>query len=402
MTIHQKKSTRREFIKKSAGVAGTLMLTGLTSACASSSLTDADIAKQNPPKPQGRQDYQIFSQGMIGNLPIKNRLVRSATMINAASHGEVSQVNIDMLRTLSEGGVGLIITGFMIPTQDDATNQKQVHIYHDRHIQSLRRFVDAVHEADSECRFFAQIGHSGAAVNPSGFKWPYFWKKDGRALTTEEIEGIITDHAQAVHRAKKAGFDGVELHGAHDYLLGAFLSPYMNRRTDAYGGSIENRVRIIKEIMVQSRALVGDDFPIIIKLNSEEDLKGGMDTETFAAQVEEVVKTGVDAIDVSGGQCLQKDINSIERETYFFKGAKAADVNVPVIVTGGNRTIDNMEKILKTREVSFFGMARPLIREPDLPKRWLEGRGGITADCISCNGCIMGVFSGQSAQCTQV
>ncbi len=403
MILNKKKTTRREFLKQSANVAGAAMISGLTFPSVASSFSDVKAAKELTSAPRGRHDYQIFSQGMIGKMPVKNRLVRSATMINAASNGETTNVYIDIHRELAKGGVGLIISGFMLPTKDDAINPSQIHIYDDRHIQSIKRVADAVHKADKDCKFFAQVGHSGTKVSPSGIPWPLSWKRNKvRALTTDEVEKIVTDHAKAVWRVKKAGFDGVELHGAHNYLLASFLSPFTNRRDDKYGGTLEKRVRIIKDIMVQSRALVGDDFPITIKLNSEERVKRGIVPETFDALAKAIVKTGVDAIDVSGSNCIQENIDSTEDETYFFKGAKAANITVPIIVTGGNRTIDHMEKILNTKEVAFFGLARPLIREPDLPNRWLEGRGAITADCISCNECFWAIFGGKTASCTQV
>jgi len=378
---------RRDFLKTSAGTAGALVLSGIGVGCAPVFLK--------------RQSYKIFSPGQIGKLKIKNRLIRSATMVAAASGGNPESAYIKVHKKLAHGGVGLIITGFIIPTKEDARYSRQVNVYDDRHIKGLSKVADGVHGADNDCRLFAQIGHSGETEGPSGIKWPSPYKRKGRRLTIKEIEGIVTDFADAIWRVKESGFDGVELHGAHAYLLSSFLSPYTNRRTDRYGGSLKKRALIIRDIMDRARDRVGQDFPIIIKLNSDDDVPGGITPADFPGLATEIVKTGVDAIDVSGNDCMQPGISSIEEETYFLNGAEKANVKVPVIVTGGNRTVEHMEKILRTGEVSFFGLARPLIREPDLPDRWLKGKGSESATCISCNGCFGAIIRGEQAYCVQ-
>jgi 2,4-dienoyl-CoA reductase-like NADH-dependent reductase (Old Yellow Enzyme family) len=237
----------------------------------------------------------------------------------------------------------------------------------------------------------AQIGHSGQDEGPTEIS---LGTAKPHALTTAEVAVIVEGFAQSIRRIKEAGWDGVELHAAHSYLLAAFISPYSNKRTDKYGGRTANRVRLIREIMDRARALAGPDFPIMIKLNSEETVKGGVTLEMFPEIGEEIEKTGVAAIDVSGSDCLKKEINRPERETYFYSGAAALDVKVPVIATGGNRSIDHLENVLGKNEVQFFGLSRPLIREPHLPVRWLEGRGSAAAECISCNGCFEDLSKG--------
>jgi 2,4-dienoyl-CoA reductase-like NADH-dependent reductase (Old Yellow Enzyme family) len=335
-------------------------------------------------------------------MPVKNRLVRSATMIAAASEGRPTEEYNEKHRELARGGVGVIITGFMISTRADARYGRQIFIYDDSYIPGLKRLADAVHEADSQCRLVAQIGHSGESVGPSGIKWPLPWKRKGRTLATEEVDAIVTDFSDAIYRVKTAGFDGVELHGAHAYLLSSFLSPLTNQRTDQYGGSLEKRVHIIQAIMDQARAQVGPDFPILIKVNSDDNAAEGIRPESFPALANEIVKTGVAALDVSGNDCLQEDIEDTGDQAYFFAGAKALEVKTPIILTGGNRSVEYMEKLLHTDEIDFIGMARPLIREPDLPKRWLEGSGDESAACISCNECFGAIMRGQTAYCTQI
>ncbi|MFC1896298.1 hypothetical protein ACFL0Q_06515 [Thermodesulfobacteriota bacterium] len=401
MTGRPGKTTRREFLKTSGRIVGTVVFYGLSGGCVSAALEPRTVDSENDSTPQGRGDFKVFSAGQIGTMSVKNRLFRSATMIAAAAGGRPTEEYIRMYRELARGGVAVIITGFMIPTQADARYARQIFVYDDSHIPGLKRVAEAIHETDSECRLVAQIGHSGETVGPSGIKWPFPWKRRGRALATDEVDTIVGDFADAIWRVKNAGFDGVELHGAHAYLLSAFLSPLTNKRTDRYGGSLEKRVHIIRAIMDKARERVGPDFPIMIKVNSDDNAAQGIRPEDFPALANEIVKTGVVALDVSGNDCLKEDIEDIEDEAYFFPGAKALDVKTPIILTGGNRSVNHMEELLQTNEVDFIGMARPLIREPDLPNRWLRGAGDVSAACISCNGCFGAIMQGKTAYCIQ-
>jgi 2,4-dienoyl-CoA reductase-like NADH-dependent reductase (Old Yellow Enzyme family) len=402
MTDKTRNTTRREFLKTSGKIAGTVIFSGLSAGCMRADLNLEKIDSGNSTPAEGRVAYRVFSAGQIGTMPVKNRLVRSATMIAAAAGGRPTEEYIEIYRELARGGVALIITGFMIPTRADARYGRQIFVYDDSYIPGLTRLAEAVHETDSKCRLVAQIGHSGETVSPSGIKWPFFWKKKGRALTTDEVDAIVVDIADAIRRVHTAGFDGVELHGAHAYLLSSFLSPLTNQRTDQYGGSVEKRVHIIQAIMDKARAQVGPDFPILIKINSDDNAAHGIRPENFSALANEIVKTGVVALDVSGNDCLQEDIEDTADQAYFFAGAKALEVKTPIILTGGNRSVDYMEKLLHTDEIDFIGMARPLIREPDLPNRWLQGIGDENAACISCNECFAAIMQGKTAYCTQI
>jgi 2,4-dienoyl-CoA reductase-like NADH-dependent reductase (Old Yellow Enzyme family) len=402
MTEKTGNTTRREFLKTSGKIAGTVIFSGLSTGCMRADPKPDKIDSGNNAPPEGRGAYRVFSAGQIGTMPVKNRLVRSATMIAAAAEGRPTDEYIEIYRELARGGAGVIITGFMVPTRDDARYGRQIFVYDDTYIPGLKRLADAVHEADSQCRLVAQIGHSGETVSPSGIKWPFPWKRKGRALTTDEVDAIVAEFADAIRRVKTAGFDGVELHGAHAYLLSSFLSPLTNQRTDQYGGSLEKRVHIIRAIMDKAGAHVGPDFPILIKVNSDDNAARGIRPENFSVLANEIVKTGVAALDVSGNDCLQEDIEDIQEQAYFFPGAKALEVITPIILTGGNRSVEYMEKLLNSDEIDFIGMARPLIREPDLPNRWLAGTGDESAACISCNECFGAIMRGQTAYCTQI
>ena len=283
MKRNTRETTRRDFLKTSGKIAGAVLFSDLSAVCL------ADPQKTKGPEsgkvssPEGREDYKLFSPGRIGTLTVKNRLVRSATMISAAAGGRPTEEYIRLYRQLALGGVGLIFTGFMIPTRADAGNPRQIFVYEDDHIGGLQQVAEAIHKAGNSCRLVAQIGHSGETVSPSGIQWPFPGKRKGKVLSGDEIEVIVKDFADAIWRVKTAGFDGVELHGAHVFLLSSFLSPLTNKRTDQYGGSLEKRVHIIRAIMDQARKRVGPDFPIMIKLNSDDNVAQGIGPENFPA-----------------------------------------------------------------------------------------------------------------------
>jgi len=355
--------------------------------------------------PGARRDrYALFSQGRIASLRLKSRLVRSATAENAWRDAEMTDEGLNLYRNLAAGGVGLIITGYMAVTPEGRSSDLQTRICDDRFIAGLRKVASVIHQTNKACRVVAQIGHTGMQaqvsepVGPTAVAWPQS-KAKPRALSTAEVEAIVTSFAQAVRRAKEAGFDGVQLHGAHGYLLSSFLSPYTNTRTDKYGGALENRVAVIREIVQQARKLVGPAFPILIKMNGDDAVKGGIDIQTFPQLASEIEKAGVQAIAISGNNPVRENIARPEDESYFLKYAQALQVKIPVIVTGGNRSVERLEQALKSRTPQFFGLARPLVREPDLPLRWLEGRGAPEAACISCNRCIRAFGKGLPTRC---
>jgi 2,4-dienoyl-CoA reductase-like NADH-dependent reductase (Old Yellow Enzyme family) len=372
--------TRREFLTFSAA-------TGL-------------LARRGVAADSQRAVYRIFSEGRIGNLRLKNRLVRSATAENACRKGEMTNAGLEIYCDLASGGTGLIVTGGMVVVASDREDSLWTGIYGDHFADSLRRIAATVHQAGPGCKIVAQLIHIGTQgpmsepVGPSAKAWPNA-KRQPRELTTREIEEIVAQFAQAARRAKQAGFDGVEIHGAHGYLLSLFLSPYTNKRTDKYGGSVENRVRIIHEIVTQARALVGNRFAILIKMNCDDGVEGGISLDSFPSLAKEIEKTGVQAVELSGNNPARGP----GEEPYFLKYAQKLGLKVPVILTGGNRSIERLEEIAKTSTPAFFGMARPLIREPELPNRWLEGRGGDTSTCISCNRCLDGFRQGKITRC---
>ncbi|MBP2000168.1 2,4-dienoyl-CoA reductase-like NADH-dependent reductase (Old Yellow Enzyme family) [Paenibacillus shirakamiensis] len=363
-----------------------------------------------------RHEFKVFSEGKIASLVLKNRLVRSATgESKMSSDGKMEPSILQVYQDLAKGGVGLIVTGAMAATPTAKRTEGQACIYDDSFIPEIAQIADIVHRTDPHCKVIAQLNHPGRQVHhyvsadciaPSEVESPILLKK-ARELHLEEIERIILYFADAIVRVQKAGFDGVQFHAAHGYLLSSFLSPYTNRRTDRYGGSAENRVNIIRDIISKARQEVGD-FPILIKMNADDHVKGGICKENLHELLYEMEKTGVDAIEISGGMwdCLVRTeeelgfpvvpipeartkINKPEKESYYYDYVKEIKLSIPLLLVGGHRQIDRMEAILQEGNVDFLSLCRPLISEPNLPNRWLHGEGKEKADCISCNACLL-------------
>ncbi len=201
--------------------------------------------------------------------------------------------------------------------------------------------------------------------------------------------------AAGARRARDWGFDAVQLHGAHGYLINQFLSPLTNRRTDGYGESIENRCRLMREVYQAVRAAVGDYFPVMIKLNAADHLEGGLEIEDAVVAARALDSIGIDAIEVSAGTPASGDcsptrmkVNTPEKEAYHLALAERIKtvVGCPVMVVGGFRSYDVARQAIAESALDYVALSRPLIREPDLPARWQAG-GRDAARCISCNGC---------------
>jgi len=368
-----------------------------------------------------RDNYKLFSERKIANLTIKNRLVRSATYEGSMTEdGKVTSDMLKLYKNLAEGGVGTIITGHMAVRPEGKGHHRQTCIYDDSYIAEIAKIAELVHESGTDCKIIGELSYAGRqvlhdnnvaeCVGPSDVPSPLLQKK-ARVLSIDDIQKIINYFADAIVRLNQAGYDGAQLHGAHGYLLSSFISPYTNKREDQYGGSLQNRLAILKEIINKAREKV-DDFPILIKVNCTDHIDGGIDMETFTEVAKEIEAMGFDAIEVSGGMwdCLIRTeeelgffplpipeartrINSLDKQSYFVPSAEKLDLDIPVIVVGGHRNVENLENIINKGAVDFFSFARPLISEPDLPNRWLEGRGSEKADCVSCNSCVLEIKS---------
>jgi 2,4-dienoyl-CoA reductase-like NADH-dependent reductase (Old Yellow Enzyme family) len=273
-----------------------------------------------------------------------------------------------------------------------AVTETQIHIDDDRYIPGLEKIITSAHQTDKTCKIIAQVAHVDNITSPSGINWT--GKPTQGIYTIDQIKGIINSFSEAILRAKIAGFDGVELNAHYTYFLSSFLSAQTNKREDEYGGSLENRVRIVKEIVQLARNNVGNDFPIIIKMNCDDSLslnarsEIGTNIDNFPLLANEIEKAGFDAIEISGNTMIRKDILTKEKESYFADYASNLNLSIPVILTGGNRSLDTIEDIFSRGKIDFFGLARPLIREPDLVNRWKEKGNEVKSNCISCNSCL--------------
>lgn len=361
-----------------------------------------------------RNEYKLFSAGCIKNIQLKNRLLRSATWdpVILVRKKMIDEV-LEVYRKLAAGGVGLIITGSLLVYRDSDPNlgeqPGQICVYDDLRVDGLEKLPAVIHQESPDCKVFAQLECGYLNAGPSDYPSP-FRTEPLRPLTKDEIKLIIDSFSAAVADIKRSGFDGVQLHAAHGGLLSTFLSPYTNRREDAYGGSVKKRARIVKEIVAKSRLMVGD-FPIIIKMNGTDNLPGGIDENNVSSLANELVLAGIDAIEVSGGmwECLARPkselgfrpvpapeshtrINSLEKQSYFLKYARQINIDKPVILVGGNRDVEMLEQILREEKVDFIAISRPLIREPDLPNRWREGVGSNLPECVSCNSCLYEMY----------
>lgn len=345
---------------------------------------------------------KIFEHTQIGDMSLKNRLIRGATWENLAEDdGRMTEKLFTLYRELAEGGVGMIITGYAFVMPEEQPNPGMMGISDDKFIDQYKTLTDMVHEHD--CRIAMQIAYGGSQTNyrvdertiwgPSEIPDPAFGVTPV-PMTKAEINDLVLVYGDAAQRVKSAGFDGVEIHAAHGYLLSQFLTPHTNRRTDEYGGSIENRSRILVEVYTEIRRRVGD-FPVFLKINAEDFIEDGLTFEDSMYVAKLFDTLGIDILDISGGTfasgkkspCRGK-IFGPEKEAYHAQYAAriAEEVSVTVLVSGGIRSQQVIENVLNTTGIQLVGMARPLLAEPELPNRWLSGDEG-APKCISCNGC---------------
>jgi 2,4-dienoyl-CoA reductase-like NADH-dependent reductase (Old Yellow Enzyme family) len=344
-----------------------------------------------------------FEETRIKSMKLKNRLVRSATWENMADEkGHMTDDLFSVYEGLARGGVGMIITGYAFILREEQPNPGMMGIYDDTFIDEYRRLTDMVHSHGSKIVMQIVYGGSFSGYPAEG---RLIWSPSGVAdlatsivpkpMSKEEIRRLITAFGDAANRVKDAGFDGVQIHGAHSYLLSQFMNPYYNRRTDEYGGSIENRARIILEVYEEIRQRVGADYPVLIKINSEDFIEGGATREDSFALSKMLDERGIDAIEISGGGAgsgekipVRRKIDSREKEGYHAPHAAriAEQINAPVLVVGGLRSLEVIEELLEKTSIALFSLSRPLLAEPDLPNRW-QSNNRAKSRCVSCNGC---------------
>ncbi len=358
---------------------------------------------------------KLFSSFNIGSCEIVNRLVVPAMVANYCNEdGTATDRFIAYHEAKAKGGWGLIIT------EDYAVNQHAMGykyiggLWNDEQISSHKRLTDTIHNYDS--KIFCQIYHAGRQSNsfvnggvqplaPSAIPCPWL-RQLPREMTIPEIEQIVEDFGDCARRAKKAGFDGVEIHAAHGYLIAEFLSPYVNKRTDKYGGCLDNRVRILKEIYENVRSKVGSDFPVIVRFSADEAVEGGRDMAESRVLAQLFEEWGFDALHVSSG--VYGDRNKGIVSPMYVPHAWTVDyaaeikklVQIPVITVNRINDPRMADSILKLGKADFIAMGRGSLADPGLPNKAKAGDFTSIRYCIGClQGCTGSLYTGDPLTC---
>jgi len=359
---------------------------------------------------------KLFETTSINGMTLSNRFVRSATWEGmAADDGSCTPKLIKLMGQLADGGVGLIITGLSYITRESQAAPWQMGAASDVHLSGLKAMTDAVHGEGGKIAL--QIAHGGCysmtqltgceAVAPSGNESGLY--PCCREMTMAEIGEVVKAFGASALLAKKAGFDAVQIHAAHGYLLSQFFSPFFNRRNDSYGGSIENRARVVVETLREVRKSVGKDYPVLIKINSEDFVPNGLTVDEMLQVAKTLELEGIDAIEMSGGTVYASgefsairtgSFNTPEKEVFYREAAARfrETIRVPLMLVGGIRSPEVADKLVNDGLTDYISMSRPLIREPGLINRWKSGDMG-RARCISDNACFGPAVKGEGLYC---
>lgn len=386
----------------------------------------------------------LFEPMSVGHADVMNRFIRSATWEGGADkQGRVTPELIRIYERLGKGGIGIVIPGYMSVSRAGMGPPGTMGIFRDDHLGGLTDLAAAIQAGGSRAIF--QIQHSGTQTSmffpgrklraPSGhLREPLFFGKP-KALLAAEIRGVIADFAQAARRAKRAGADGVQIHAAHGYLLSAFLSPFFNQRTDEYGGSEENRYRLLGEVIRAVRDAVGDEFIVAVKMNVDDGTpKPGVTPELAVAYAGRLSEEPIDLLEISAGsthwapfvmsrgevpaeeisrawpwplgKVFRRKFQRMDGKAPFREGynAQAASElkralgDTPLAVVGGNRTLAAMTELVQSGQADLVALCRPLIRQPHLVRKLAAGKAERAA-CSSCNRCLAAVFTGHLLGC---
>lgn len=359
---------------------------------------------------------RLFESTLINGMALNNRFVRSATWEGLADKdGAVTQRLTEMMVELAKGEVGLIISSYAFVSPDGQSGPGQLAVCDDRFLPGLWEMVKAVHAVGGKIAL--QIVHGGCHSNPGltgvDTMGPSAGGKDGlpacRPMSKEDITKIISAFSGAAGRAKQAGFDAIQIHAAHGFLISQFLSPTFNKRSDEYGGTLENRARLFLEVVQGIRQETGTGYPVLVKLNAEDFLEGGL-TRGEAVEVAVMLeKASVDAIEYSGGTVSSQlefipprpgILKNQENEVYYRDAASLykQKVAIPLMLVGGIRSYEVANELVQNGTADYIALARPLICEPGLVKRWREGDHQ-KVECISDNACFGPGFEGRGIYC---
>jgi 2,4-dienoyl-CoA reductase-like NADH-dependent reductase (Old Yellow Enzyme family) len=376
---------------------------------------------------------EVFAPARLGPLTLRNRIIKAATFEGVMPGGKVSDALIEYHRRVAAGGAAMSTVAYLAVSPEGRTDRHCL-LLDDETAKDLRRVTDAIHAEGAAAA--AQIGHAGPVANARSNRAPALAPSGGftpmgsrlHAIDATGIERVVEDYRTAANRAVDAGFDSIEVHVGHNYLLSAFLSPKLNKRKDQFGGSVENRARFARAVLRSVRDAVGDKVAVTAKLNMADGVDGGLwvDESVEVATLFEADAT-LDALELTGGSSLANPMYLFRgdaplrefgatlpapvrvgfrlighrflkaypyEEAYFLPFARQfhAAVTTPIILLGGISELATIEGAL-AEGFAFVAMARALLREPDLPNRMQAGTSKSSL-CIHCNKCMPTIYSG--------
>ncbi|MBT4643758.1 MAG: NADH:flavin oxidoreductase [Deltaproteobacteria bacterium] len=363
----------------------------------------------------------LFSSLSMGLLTVKNRLMHSATYESMSEkNGEVNEALLKRYRHLARGNIGLIIPGHMNVHPAGKAGFRQTGIFSDHLVPGLKELVSVIHEENGKVVF--QLAHAGRQTRkevtgsdpsgPSNDGTDPVFGVEPKVMDEREIQDVISAFGDAARRACEAGADGVQIHAAHGYLINQFLSPFFNRREDAWGGSDEKRFSLLKQIFLAIKKNVPAELPVFIKLNTNDFTpETGIQPDLAALYAKWLTELGIDGIEISSGTLsyaplamsrrLEEEGEFAYRDCYHLEAAEIIKPKIgktPLILVGGMREMDRMEVLLKDGLVDMVSMSRPFIREPHLAKRFESGKSDRVV-CVSCNNCLLAIRKGLPLKC---
>jgi 2,4-dienoyl-CoA reductase-like NADH-dependent reductase (Old Yellow Enzyme family) len=377
--------------------------------------------------------FPVLRSGKLGPLTLRNRVIKAATFEGMAPVGLVTDDLIDFHRRVASGGVAMTTVAYLAVSPEGRTFAEQIHLRPEA-VPGLRRLTDAVHRTGAAAA--AQIGHAGPVANPASNKlaslapsssFNMLGLRPNRVADEADIARIVTDHGRAAQLAVEAGFDCIEIHLGHNYLLSSFLSPRLNRRRDRWGGSLENRARFARDAAKAVRDAAGPAVAVTAKLNMMDGVAGGLRVEESIEVARMLAVDGtLDALVLTGGSSLRNPMYLLRgeaplhefsatlppwlragfwlfgkrvmasypfQEAYFLPHArKFLGVGLPLVLLGGINTLATMNDAIESG-FSFVAMARALLREPDLINKLRAGESQ-PPPCTHCNKCMPTIYSG--------
>jgi NADPH2 dehydrogenase len=320
----------------------------------------------------------MFSPTKIGTLTLKNRIIMAPMQQRQGTEdGYATDYHIHHYGERARGGVGAVIIESTTVSENGRLFPDDIGIFADQHIPPLKKVVEACHKYDTPV--IIQLCHGGRKSHPeenrklwapSTIAFDDFYGEP-KEMTIEDIRQVIQAFQDAAKRSLEAGFDGIELHAAHGYLLHQFLSPLSNQRTDEYGGSLGNRLRLIREVLTAVRKVVGGKFPVQIRVSATDYFEGGLQPDEVGEAISRLIPLGLDAVHVSSGGLLPVQPPEVYPgyQVPYAESIKGF-VSIPVIAVGLIHSADLAENILKQGKADLIAIGRPLLEEPDFVRKW--------------------------------